>query len=164
MPGNRECRISLPKWSSFRNTWSPSNEIKGNIFYDRGLIVLTKDVNPSSTLSNFQLDFRSTITIYENEIFLQIGENDFNVSQNPSAHNNGFIKEIPSSLDSNVVGKFSDFDFSSSVDPTGSYLAPFITTIGLYDDTNKMVAIAKLPRPIKSLPNYPVNFIVRFDT
>jgi hypothetical protein len=27
-----------------------------------------------------------------------------------------------------------------------------------------MVAVAKLPQPIKSLPDYPINFIVRFDT
>ena len=148
-------------YSNLRNT---SDVIKGNVFYDRGLIVLTKDVNPASTLSNFQVDFRSTMTIYENEIFLQVGESEFNVSQNPSATNNGFIKDIPSSIDSSVIAKFSDFEFSSSVDPTGSYLAPFITTIGLYDDTNNMVAVAKLPRPIKSLPDYPVNFIVRFDT
>jgi hypothetical protein len=148
-------------YSNLRNT---SNEIKGNVFYDRGLVVLTKDINPASTLSNFQLDFRSTMTIYENEVFLQVGESEFNVSQNPSAHVNGFIKNIPSSIDSNIIAKFSDFEFSSSVDPTGSYLAPFVTTIGLYDDTNNMVAVAKLPRPIKSLPDYPVNFIVRFDT
>lgn len=148
-------------YSNLRNT---SNEIKGNVFYDRGLVVLTKDINPASTLSNFQLDFRSTMTIYENEVFLQVGESEFNISQNPSAHVNGFIKNIPSSIDSNIIAKFSDFEFSSSVDPTGSYLAPFITTIGLYDDTNNMVAVAKLPRPIKSLPDYPVNFIVRFDT
>ena len=53
---------------------------------------------------------------------------------------------------------------SSSVDPTGSYLAPYITTIGLYDKDNNMVAVAKLPKPIKNLPDYDVNFIVRFDT
>jgi hypothetical protein len=148
-------------YSNLRNA---SNIVKGNVFYDRGLIVLTKDVNPVSTLSNFQVDFRSTMTIYENEIFLQVGESEFNVSQNPSATNNGFVADIPSSINPNIVAKFSDFEFSSSVDPTGSYLAPFITTIGLYDDTNNMVAVAKLPRPIKSLPDYPVNFIVRFDT
>lgn len=148
-------------YSNLRNT---SNEIKGNVFYDRGLIVLTKDVNPASTLSNFQLDFRSTVTLYENEIFLSVKEDEFNFSQNPSAHNNGFVKDIPSSINPNIVAKFSDFEFSSSVDPTGSYLAPYITTIGLYDDTNNMVAVAKLPRPIKSLPDYPVNFVVRFDT
>jgi hypothetical protein len=148
-------------YSNLRNT---SNEVIGNVFYDRGLIVLTKDVDAGTTLSTFELSFRSTMTIYENELFLQVGESEFNVSQNPSATNNGFIADIPSSLNPNVVAKFSDFEFSSSIDPTGSYLAPFITSIGLYDDDNNMIAIAKLPSPIKSLPDYPVNFIVRFDT
>ena len=36
--------------------------------------------------------------------------------------------------------------------------------IGLYDNELNMVAICKLPKPIKSLPDYPLNFIVRFDT
>ena len=59
---------------------------------------------------------------------------------------------------------FWEYDFSASNDPTGSYLAPYITTIGLYDDEMNMVAVAKLPQPIKSLPDYPLNFIIRFDT
>jgi hypothetical protein len=59
---------------------------------------------------------------------------------------------------------FEDYDLNSSVDSTGSFLAPFITTIGLYDDNCDLIAVAKLPQPIKSEPDIPVNFIVRFDT
>jgi hypothetical protein len=62
-----------------------NNQIKGNIFYDRGLIVVSKDVVSGSVLSQFTLNFRSTKTIYENEIFLSVLENEFNTSQNPSA-------------------------------------------------------------------------------
>jgi hypothetical protein len=47
---------------------------------------------------------------------------------------------------------------------TGSYLTPFITAIGLYDDNNDLVAVAKLPKPVKSEIDIPLNFIVRFDT
>jgi hypothetical protein len=59
---------------------------------------------------------------------------------------------------------FWEYDFSASNDPTGSYLAPYITTIGLYDNEMNMIAVAKLPQPIKSMPDYPLNFIIRFDT
>lgn len=52
----------------------------------------------------------------------------------------------------------------ASNDPTGSFLTPMITTIGLYDDDLNLVAVAKLPQPIKSEHDMPVNFIVRFDT
>jgi hypothetical protein len=63
-----------------------------------------------------------------------------------------------------ISGGFDQYEYSSSLDSTGSYLAPFITTIGLYDDNCDLVAVAKLPQPIKSYPDLPVNFIVRFDT
>ena len=59
---------------------------------------------------------------------------------------------------------FDVYEYSSSVDPTGSYLAPYITTIGLYDDNMDMVAVAKLATPVKSMPDLPVNFLVRFDS
>ena len=145
---------------------SASNH-KGNIFYDRGLIVVTDNVTDDSTLNSFDLSYRSTMTIYENEIFLSVNENEFNVSQNPTAYddtNKIKLHSIQSNVDPLVFGGFADYEYSSSVDQTGSYLAPFITTIGLYDDELNMVAVAKLPKPIKSLPDYPLNFIVRLDT
>lgn len=63
----------------------------------------------------------------------------------------------------NSIG-FNDYEYSSSVDPTGSYLAPYITTIGLYDGEYNLVAVAKIPSKPKSTPDYPINFVVRFDT
>jgi len=63
-----------------------------------------------------------------------------------------------------VYAGFEHWEVSGSTDRTGSFLAPFITTIGLYDDDCNLVAVAKLPTPIKSLHDIPINFIVRFDT
>jgi hypothetical protein len=182
------------------NLIDSASNVKGNIFYDRGLIVLTHAITDGSSLSSFDISYRSTMTIYENEIFLSVLENEFNVSQNPTAvyevggttktisitkpgsrlvdqqyvsqsiyqAGSKYIKNsnhpIVSSINGSSVGSFDDYIVSSSVDQTGSYLAPFITTIGLYDNDNNMVGVAKLPQPIKSLPDYPVNFIVRFDT
>jgi hypothetical protein len=156
----------------YSNLIDSGSNIKGNIFYDRGFVILTKDVVSGSILNQFTLNYRSTVTIYENEIFLSVLENEFNVSQNPSAvdwsidKSTGKIKlhTIQSSINPTKFGGFDDYEYSSSIDPTGSYLAPYITTIGLYDNEMNMVAVAKLPQPIKSLPDYPLNFIVRFDT
>jgi len=71
---------------------------------------------------------------------------------------------IPSMYTSSISGGFEHYFESGSVDSTGSFLAPFITTIGLYDDNCDLVAVAKLPQPIKSENDLTVNFIVRFDT
>ena len=183
----------------YSNLIDSSNNIKGNIFYDRGLVVFAKNVTTNVTLSSFFLNFRGTKTIYETEVFISILENEFNFSQNPSAiYESGASVEnvivndpndrtgqttytssiykpgvkyvrtgqykFTSSLNPNKFASFDDYLASGSLDPTGSYLAPYITTIGLYDDEMNMVAVAKLPQPVKCLPDYPVNFLVRIDT
>jgi hypothetical protein len=172
----------------------------GNIFYTQGLVVITRNVS-DLLLTGWDLSFKSTKTIYEHEYLLIANEDEFNVSQNPSAvveigkvtefitgsdnkiyrvtTNPGtkYIKKksiletgeildyrIPSQYTSSISGGFEHYDLSGSVDTTGSFLTPFITTIGLYDDNCDLVAVAKLPQPIKSEPDIPVNFIVRFDT
>ena len=194
---------------SYSNLIDSGSNIKGNIFYDLGLVVVTKDITSGSNFNTFRLDYRSTKTIYENEIFISVLEHEFNYSQNPSAvyedgaykktivftnpnditGQNTFTKEvyntgvkyvrkktdlpngsgsldfrIQSNIDPAKYGSWDDYDEYISSDPTGSYLAPYITTIGLYDDDLNMIAVAKLPQPIKSLPDFPVNFIIMFDT
>jgi hypothetical protein len=160
------------------------NQIKGNIFYDRGLIVVAKDIVSGSVLSQFTLNFRSTKTIYENEVFISVLENEFNYSQNPTAvvEDGGVVNtytvQRPNSIRPNdlvtksfynagtkiINNEFNYYEDYVGLDPTGSFLAPYITTIALYDNELNMVAVAKLPQPIKSTPDYPINFIIRFDS
>ena len=171
----------------------------GNVFYNQGLIVLTRD-SAEKLQAEWQLDYKSTQTIYENEYLLIVNEDEFNVSQNPSAviesgretsyvtNTDGKIQKVTTNTGVKYIKKlttlengdildyrfsgsvgntkagFEHYDLSGSVDSTGSFLAPFITTIGLYDDNCDLVAVAKLPQPIKSEPDITVNFIVRFDT
>jgi hypothetical protein len=186
-----------------------AKNVVGNVSYEHGIITLTESTNFSIEVTNFKLEYKGTNTIYENEIYVTVGEDEFNVSTNPTAiveisgssvtasifdfssistnpniytqsiriDGEKFIKKkstltngtvldynIASMYSSSIKGGFGDYEISSSIDQTGSYLAPYITTIGLYDDNMDMVAVAKLGNPIKSLPDFPVNFIVRIDT
>lgn len=82
-----------------------------------------------------------------------------------------YVKDVTAYLDrytgnrkADIDPMFFGFQASSSYDPTGSYLAPYITTIGLYDESGELVAVSKLGRPIKNLIDWPINFVVRFDT
>ena len=140
------------------------------------------------------MNFKSTKTINELEVLVTSKAGEFNYSQNPSAvdvtvsgsyefETTPVFNSFPSrkkkitviddikrqefysgSVNHSISGSWSDYDTSGSIDPTGSYLAPYITTIGLYDKSGEMVAVAKLPKPIKNLPDYDVNFIIRLDT
>ena len=61
-----------------------------------------------------------------------------------------------------IKSTFLDYQESSSLDITGSYLAPYITTIGLYSGSD-LVAVAKLSSPLKNGGEYPLNFLVKWD-
>lgn len=141
----------------------------------------------------YELEYRSTKTIHELEVLCQVSDCEFNYSQNPSAVNvtlsgsydfettqifnvrppgTRSIKEViditqvngyTSSFDGETTGSWDDYYSNTLTDPTGSYLTTFVTTIGLYDDNNNLVAVAKLPKPIKNYPDMALNFIVRID-
>lgn len=179
----------------------------GNVFYEQGLIVFTRNVS-TFLLSDWNLTFKSTETIYEHEYLVVASKDEFNFSTNPTSYievgksesdwvvsdgmnpnfkpytikvqtNPGvkYIRKLgknetgqvidyryQSKINTSSYGGFEQIEASSSVDITGSFLTPFITTIGLYDDDCQLVAVAKLPQPIKSMPNIDMNFIIRFDT
>ena len=149
----------------------------GNIFYQHGIITITKDIGTynANYFDNYDLQYKSTNTIYENEVLLIVGEDEFNVSTNPTATiaTNVITGSISTTFegikkttysDNYQLPSFNTYEYSASVDPTGSFITPYITTIGLYDDNMDMVAVAKLATPIKSTPDLPVNFLIRFDT
>ena len=165
------------------------NQSYGNVFYSDGILSLTNVLD----FTEYNLEYRSTQTIHETEILLEAKAGEFNYSQNPSAVNVTLsgsydftttaipnlssaktlkIKEVRDISLRNeyqgtigtTVGTWDDYSVSASMDPSGSYLAPMVSVIGIYDKDGDMVAVAKLPQPIKNLPDYDVNFIVRFDT
>ena len=77
---------------------------------------------------------------------------------------NEFHGSVTSSVTNEyATGSWDDYYNYTLTDPTGSYLTTFVSTIGLYDNNNNMVAVAKLPKPIKKYPDMAVNFIVRMD-
>ena len=58
---------------------------------------------------------------------------------------------------------FIDFRENTAKDRKGSYLAPYATTIGLYHGA-ELAMVAKLGRPVKIIPNYPINFLIKYDS
>ena len=47
---------------------------------------------------------------------------------------------------------------------THSEFGTYITNIGLYNDTNELLAIAKISNPIKNDKDLPLSFLIRFDS
>ena len=62
-------------------------------------------------------------------------------------------------------------DYQSSYQATDTYenfvthseFRPYVTQVGLYDEQNRLLAHAKLGKPIKLDDQYDTSFVVRFD-
>lgn len=119
----------------------------GNIIYEHGIVVLTTG-NTSSILnfvtsSNVTCSFSSSYTIFETQYKCTIGADEFNFSQNPS-------------LISGSEGQAYNF-------ATSSYFSPYVTTVGLYDGSYNLLAVAKLSKPLPTSPTTDTTILINLD-
>jgi len=98
-----------------------------------------------TTTTPFTLKLKSESTIYQTQTRCHVNENEYNLTLNPSAMTCG----RSGSLNNNVTG--SDFQ-------------PYTTTIGLYNETNDLLVVAKMAKPFPMPANTDVTFIIRYDT
>jgi len=139
---------------------SGTGSIIGRIFYDKGIAViqptssivdggLTKDgiCIVSGTLVNVM--FTSSVQLFEHNIKVKINPIEFLHSvYNPSALRpmlTGSTK-LPAEL------------------MVSQSLYPYITTIGLYNQDNELMAVAKVSNPIQRTDYTIQTFVVKFDT
>lgn len=95
---------------------------------------------------SFSLSFQNEHIIHENEVRCIIRESEFNLSYNPSL----------------VTGSYASGSLLYFA--TGSDFTPYVTTIGLYNNTNELLMVAKLGKPIMISPDTDMTFIVKYDT
>ena len=92
---------------------------------------------------NATLKFKNEYIIYEQEVRCKVGENDFNMTQNPtiSTDNSGSLRAFA----------------------TGSDFSPYVTTVGLYNNRSELLAVAKLAQPIPLSSTTDTVFVVKYD-
>ena len=94
---------------------------------------------------SFTTSFKNEHTIYENEVRCLIKESDYNLSYNPTLVTNY------------ASGSVKDF-------ATGSDFYTYATALGLYNDNNELLAVAKFGKPIMMSPDTDMTFVVKYDT
>jgi hypothetical protein len=154
------------------NNWEVSYKSTQTIYEHEYLLISNEDefnvsTNPTAVVEiGRETEF---ITGSDNKIYKVTTNPGVKYIRKKSTLENGSILDYRftgsySGSNSASYAGFEHHDLSSSVDTTGSFLIPMITTIGLYDDDCQLLGVAKLPQPIKSESDMPVNFIIRFDT
>jgi len=149
-----------------------SNYKYGDIIYEHGMVIITNQFigsgvalygtgsygsstygGPSidlidlfiNTDNPYKIDFQSTLTIFETQYKCTIRENEFNFSQNPTI--------ISGSSNSGIVYNFA----------TGSYFSPYVTTVGLYDNSYNLLAVAKLAQPLPTSAVTDTSILINLD-
>ena len=95
------------------------------------------------TGSNVTCSFSSSYEIFETQYKCTIGADEFNYSNNPS-------------IISGSEGELYDF-------ATGSFFAPYVTTVGLYDGAYNLIAVAKLSKPLPTSRTTDTTILINFD-
>ena len=132
----------------------------GRIFYDKGIAI----IKPTSSIAgggltsngicivsgtNVQVQFTSSVKLFEHNIRVKLNPTDFLFSvYNPSVSKSMFTGSTSTPLEL----------------MTSQSLYPYITTIGLYNPDNELVAVAKLSNPIQRTDYSIQTFVVKFDT
>lgn len=117
----------------------------GNVIYPHGQIIITDDVVAMyyNHYFNARITWKSNLPIYTHNYHCKIKTSEFNITQNKTAYNRD-TGEILENL-------------------TGKFFTPYFTTVGLYNDANELVAVAKMAQPVPKSSETDMSIVVRLD-
>ena len=126
-------------------TFLQTNHV-GNVFDKHGTVVISSPHYKYNdlTAAPYSASYRSTLTSIEYSTLCRLSKDDFNLTLNPSTlQDNG--------IEYDTYVSSSDF-------------APYLTTIGLYNDAGQLLATGKLASPLRKRDDVDMNILLRFDT
>ena len=142
---------SAPSSSNPSLALSSSANYVGNIFYELGVftIVETGSYDGTNNYSdvtsgNYTVNYKGVHDLTTYEYVCTALPNELNQTQNMSI------------FKANSAGKLKD-------NLTGSLFPTYVTEIGLYDDAENLIGIARLSKPIPKSRKIPMRFFVRMD-
>lgn len=121
------------------------NQVLGDVIYTHGNLILTEDstITQVENQPSYSLAFKGSYLVYTHNFRCKVSETQLNYSQNPT-------------VKSGSLGDIKEF-------ATGSYFRPYVTTVGLYNDSDELIAIGKMGQPIPKSKYMDMTFVVKFD-
>jgi hypothetical protein len=129
----------------------------GNIIYTHGIIIITNQ-SLATDVGDIEVNFRPTTTVYETQYKCTIRPDEFNYSLNPTLLAGD---ELTNPVNSNGLPVNTSGDVVDFV--TGSAFAPYVTTVGLYNTNNELLAVGKLAQPIPTSRTVDMNIVINMD-
>ena len=160
---------------------TPSSSVQdsitvGNVIYEHGMVIFTGGTRKEGTgltgsygdaeygdgfyggrtvgnndsenfveTTNITCSFSSSFTIYETQYKCTIAESEFNYTLNPTIITSG-----------SNIGAMQSF-------ATESYFDPYVTTVGLYNNDQELLAVGKLAKPLPTSKTTDTTILVNID-
>jgi hypothetical protein len=122
----------------------------GDVIYPHGLVILLEAgddeefYNLLTGSENYRLTWKSNQPIFTATYLCKVSDYELNYTLNPSA------------TKPNTEGEYID-----SI--TGGEFRPYITSVGLYNDSNELLGVAKFSQPIPKSSDVDMTFVIKLD-
>ena len=145
----------------------------GAVLVDDGMFVVTSAAMREVATAVTGIIYKSKVLGTSINVFCKCQPDEMNYSTNLTSALTGTVSSDTTSAGelqqaynnlwtkSPLTGSTDRFSYTSSM--TGAGAGPFITTVGLYNNNNDLMAVAKLARPLKKPTDLPITFKVQID-
>lgn len=139
------------------NLISGSNHV-GNVIYGHGQLIITQEphITNFSSSQSPSISFESNVDVKTSVFNISISDYELNHTLNPSAQSGSTLLEYSGSKYVQPSGILAD-------NVTGSAFQPYITTVGLYNDSDQLLAVAKLAQPLPKPSDTDLTIQIRLD-
>jgi hypothetical protein len=143
----------------------------GDIIYPHGMLVVTDTTYASALqtalsnkplISRIKLNFKSSQPIFTHNYHCKLRESEFNFTYNPSALSSS-LKTVYDNTDTLYSTSSAVANGQLNNNITGSEFQPYMTSVGLYNDANELIAVGKMNRPVPKSANTEMTIIVKID-
>ena len=146
----------------------------GAVLVDDGMFVVTSAALREVATAVTGIIYKSKVLATSINVFCKCQPDEMNFTTNFTAAITGTVSSdttaIPGEMSqaynnlwtkSPLTGSTDRFSYGTSI--TGAGAGPFITAVGLYNNNNDLMAVAKLARPLKKPTDLPITFKVQID-
>lgn len=134
----------------------------GSVIYAHGQLIISSYTHylhlsaSEASLERPDISFKSNVPVHTWNYSINVTDYEFNHTLNPTAQKNNNILDYSGSKYLQPSGQYAN-------NVTGSEFQPYITTVGLYNDSNELIAVGKLAQPLPKPSDTELTIQVKLD-
>ena len=153
-----------------------AGETIGAVLVDEGMFVVTSSTMREVATAVTAVKYRTSVLNTTISVFCKCTPASLNFTLNPTSYSISSISGTAEAAIGAISQSFNNILTNSTITANTNHAAympglvssgagwsPYITTVGLYDDANDLLAVAKVATPLKKPNDLPLTFKVQID-